>query len=161
MAPNKSEEEINGLVNCYSTMIFRICYCILGNSEDARDAVQETFLKYLTKAPEFNSEEHRKAWLIKVSANISKNMLMFRRRRETANLDDFANVGINDRDYDNFEFIMSLPAKHKIVMTLYYVEGYTSKEIAGILNISEEAVRKRLEKGRKMIKKEIETEEML
>lgn len=161
MAPNKSEEEINGLVNCYSAMIFRICYCILGNSEDARDAVQETFLKYLTKAPEFNSEEHRKAWLIKVSANISKNMLMFRRRREAANLDDFANVGINERDYDNFEFIMSLPAKHKIVMTLYYVEGYTSKEIAGILNISEEAVRKRLEKGRKMIKKEIETEEML
>ena len=148
-------------MNCYSAMIFRICYCILGNSEDARDAVQETFLKYLTKAPEFNSEEHRKAWLIKVSANISKNMLMFRRRREAANLDDFANVGINDRDYDNFEFIMSLPAKHKIVMTLYYVEGYTSKEIAGILNISEEAVRKRLEKGRKMIKKEIETEEML
>ncbi|MBQ9850673.1 MAG: sigma-70 family RNA polymerase sigma factor [Clostridia bacterium] len=161
MAQIKSEEEINGLVNNYGPMIFRICYCILCNSEDAKDAVQETFLKYLTKAPEFNGEEHRKAWLIKVSSNISKNMLMFRLRREAANLEDFADIGISEKDYDDFEFIMSLPAKHKIVMTLYYVEGYTSKEIAEIMNISEEAVRKRLEKGRKMIKKEIETEEML
>ena len=161
MERNNNEEEIKSLVNSYSTMIFRICYCILCNSEDAEDAVQETFLKYLTKAPDFVSEEHRKAWLIKVSANISKNMLMFRRRREAANLDDFANIGISEKDYANFEFIISLPAKHKIVMTLYYVEGYTCKEIAEIMNLSEEAVRKRLEKGRKMIKKEIETEEML
>lgn len=157
---NKTEEEIRELVSKYSSLIFRISYCILCNSADAEDAVQETFLRYLTKAPEFTSEEHRKAWLIKVSANVSKNMLMFRLRRETVNLEDVEDIGIHERDYETFELIMSLPAKHKIVMTLYYVEGYKSKEIAEIIGISEEAVRKRLQKGRELLKNEIEKERL-
>ena len=158
---NKTEEEINELVNKYSSLIFRISYCILCNSEDAEDAVQETFLKYITKAPEFNSEEHRKAWLIRVSANISKNMLMFRLRRETVNIDDIENIGISENDFEIFELIMSLPAKHKIVMTLYYVDGYKSKEIAEIIGISEETVRKRLQKGRELLRIEFEKEKLL
>lgn len=158
---NKTEEEINELVNKYSSLIFRISYCILCNSEDAEDAVQETFLKYITKAPEFNSEEHRKAWLIRVSANISKNMLMFRLRRETVNIDDIENIGISENDFEIFELIMSLPAKHKTVMTLYYVEGYKSKEIAEIIGISEETVRKRLQKGRELLRIEFEKEKLL
>lgn len=158
---NRSEEEIKDVVDRYSSLIFRITYCILCNSADAEDAVQETFLRYITKAPLFNDEEHRKAWLIKVSANISKNMLMFRMKREAVNIDDVENIGIDQSDYETFELIMSLPAKHKIVMTLYYVEGYRSKEIAEIIGISEDAVRKRLQKGRELLKKEIEKEELL
>lgn len=158
---NKSEEEIKELVDKYSSLIFRISYCILCNPEDAEDAVQETLLKYITKAPEFNGEEHRKAWLIKVAANISKNMLMFRLKRETVNLDDIENIGISENDYETFELIMSLPAKHKVVMTLYYVEGYRSAEIAEIIGISEDAVRKRIQKGRELLKKEFEKEKLL
>ncbi|MBQ2694186.1 MAG: sigma-70 family RNA polymerase sigma factor [Clostridia bacterium] len=158
---NKSEEEIKELVDKYSSLIFRISYCILCNPEDAEDAVQETLLKYITKAPEFNGEEHRKAWLIKVAANISKNMLMFRLKRETVNLDDIENIGIGENDYETFELIMSLPAKHKVVMTLYYVEGYRSAEIAEIIGISEDAVRKRIQKGRELLKKEFEKEKLL
>ncbi len=155
---NISEEEIRTLVDKYSPLIFRISYCILCNSADAEDAVQETLLRYITKAPDFNDEEHRKAWLIKVAANISKNMLMFRLRRETVNIEDIENIGIEQNDYEIFELIMNLPAKHKIVLTLYYVEGYKSKEIAEIIGISEEAVRKRLQKGRELLKKEMEKE---
>lgn len=155
---NISEEEIRTLVDKYSPLIFRISYCILCNSADAEDAVQETLLRYITKAPDFNDEEHRKAWLIKVAANISKNMLMFRLRRETVNIEDVENIGIEQNDYEIFELIMNLPAKHKIVLTLYYVEGYKSKEIAEIIGISEEAVRKRLQKGRELLKKEMEKE---
>ena len=151
--PLKSEEEIKELVENYSTLIFRVSYCILGNRDDAEDAVQETLLRYLTKAPEFESEEHRKAWLIKVSANISKNMMLFRLRRETIDIDDVKNIGIQENDYEIFELIMNLPAKYKIVLTLYYIEGYKSKEIAEIIDISEEAVRKRLQKGRELLKK--------
>lgn len=156
-----SESEIKELLEKYSSLIFRISYCILCNRQDAEDAVQETFLKYLTKAPEFNDEEHRKAWLIRVSANISKNMLMFRIRRETINLEDIENIGIAQNDFETFELIMSLPAKYKIVMTLYYVEGYKSKEIAEIIDVNEDAVRKRLQKGRELLKKEFEKEQLL
>ncbi len=155
---SKSEEEIKELVEKYSSLIFRISYCILCNPTDAEDAVQETFLKYMTKAPEFNDEEHKKAWLIKVASNISKNMLMFRLRRETVNIYDIENIGVDRNDYETFEMIMSLPPKLKVVLTLYYVEGYKSKEIAEIIGISEEAVRKRLQKGRDLLRKEIEGE---
>ncbi|MBO5421579.1 MAG: sigma-70 family RNA polymerase sigma factor [Clostridia bacterium] len=157
----KSEEEIKELVDKHSSLIFRIAYCILSNSEDAQDAVQETFLKYITKAPEFNSEEHRKAWLIRVATNISKNMLLFRRKRETVDLSDIENIGINEDDFETFELIMNLPTKYKLVMILYYVEGYLSKEIAEIIGISEDAVRKRLQKGRELLKKEIEKEQSI
>ncbi len=157
----KSEEEVTELVNKYGSLIFRISYCILCNVQDAEDAVQETFLKYLTKSPEFNDEEHRKAWLIKVSANISKNMLMFRLRRETVNIDDIENIGIAQDDYEIFGLIMNLPSKYKVVMTLYYVEGYKSREIAEIIDINEDTVRKRLQKGRELLKKEFEKEQLL
>lgn len=156
---NMSEQEVNELVGEYSSMLFRIAYCILCNRADAQDAVQETFLKYLTKSPEFTGEEHRKAWLIRVCANISKNMLMFRLKRETINIDDMENIGVKETDIAVFEHIMSLPAKYKIVMTLHYVEGYKGKEIAEIINISEDAVRKRLQKGRELLKEKLETEE--
>ena len=155
---NKSESEIKELVEKYTSLIFRVSYCILGNRDDAEDAVQDAFLKYLTKAPEFESEEHRKAWLIRVATNISKNMLMFRIRKETVNLEEVKNIGICENDYETFELIMSLPTKYKVVMTLYYIEGYKSKEIAEIIGIKEEAVRKRLQKGREILRKLFETE---
>ncbi len=159
--PIKTDEEIREIVDKYSSLIFRISYCILANSEDARDAVQETFLKYITKAPEFNSDEHQKAWLIKVATNISKNMLIFRLKRESISLSDVENIGIGEEGCETLELIMNLPTKHKIVMTLYYVEGYQSKEIAEILGIKEDAVRKRLQKGRELLKKEIERTQLL
>lgn len=157
---NKSESEIKELVEKYTSLIFRVSYCILGNRDDAEDAVQDAFLKYLTKAPEFESEEHRKAWLIRVVTNISKNMMMFRIRKETVNIEDVKNIGICENDYETFELIMSLPSKYKVVMTLYYIEGYKSKEIAEIIGIKEEAVRKRLQKGREILRRLFETEEI-
>ncbi len=156
--PNKSDVEIKELVDKYSTLIFRVSYCILGNRDDAEDALQETFLKYLTKAPEFESDEHKKAWLIKVSANISKNMLLFRMRRDAINIDEVKNIGIRENDCELFEMIMNLPAKYKIVMTLHYIEGYKTREISEIIGISNDAVKKRLQKGREILKKIFETE---
>lgn len=157
---NKSENEIKELVETYTSLVFRVSYCILGNRDDAEDAVQDTFLKYLTKAPEFESEEHRKAWLIRVATNISKNMMLFRLRKETVNIEDVKNIGICENDYETFELIMSLPSKYKVVMTLYYIEGYKSKEIAEIIGIKEETVRKRLQKGREILRRLFEMEEI-
>ncbi len=151
-----TEEEIRELVETYGSLIFRISYCILCNRDDAEDAVQETLLKYMTKAPEFNSEEHRKAWLIKVAANISKNIFKLKIRRSTVSLEEVKNIGILESDFETFEMIMNLPKKYKIVLTLHYAEGYKCKEIAEIVGISEDAVKKRLQKGRELLRDEIE-----
>lgn len=150
------KEYVDAVVNKYSDMLFRICYCVLCNKSDAEDALQDTFVKLITKAPDFNDEEHEKAWLIKVATNISKNMVMLRLRRNAVNLEDITEIGVKDEDSEVFEAIMNLPVKYKIPMILFYVEGYKTEEISDIIQISSEAVRKRLQKGRELLKIEFE-----
>lgn len=141
-------------------MLFRICYGILGNKQDAEDALQETFLKYMLKAPLFRDSEHEKAWLIKVATNISKNMCRFNSRHATENLEELRSIGIKDDDRDIFTLIMNLPSKYKIVLDLYYIEGYKANEIAEITNTSPATVRKRLQYGRKLLKNELERNDL-
>lgn len=147
---------IKGLVNKHSNMIFRICYGILCNKDDAEDAMQDTFLKYLTKAPKFESDEHEKAWLIRVATNVSKNMFILRYKRKSIDIDELVDVGVTNEDKYVFEAISELPVKYKIVMMLFYIEGYSVKEVSKIISVSEDAVRKRLQKGREILKLEIE-----
>ena len=148
--------DIKEVIEKYSNMLFRISYCILCNRQDAEDALQDTFFKYITKAPEFKDDEHEKAWLIKVITNISKNMLITRLKRKTVDIEELKHIGVNDTDSGVFSAVMELPVKYKMVMTLYYIEGYTSAQISDMLSISEAAVRKRLQKGRELLKLEME-----
>ncbi len=157
---NNELRHIEYAVEKYSQMLFRICYGILCNKHDAEDALQETFLRYMTKAPLFKDSEHEKAWLIKVATNISKNMARFNSKHAVENLDELRHIGISDDDRDIFELIMRLPAKYKIVLDLYYIEGYKANEIANITNTSPVAVRKRLQYGRKMLKLELERNDL-
>ena len=151
-----SKADIKEVIEKYSNMLFRISYCILCNRQDAEDALQDTFFKYITKAPEFKDDEHEKAWLIKVITNISKNMLITRLKRKTVDIEELKHIGVNDTDSGVFSAVMELPVKYKMVMTLYYIEGYTSAQISDMLSISEAAVRKRLQKGRELLKLEME-----
>ncbi len=156
---NDELRHIEYAVEKYSRMLFRICYGILDNKADAEDALQETFLRYMTKAPQFKDSEHEKAWLIKVATNISKNMVRFNQRHAAANLDELREIGIGDNDRELFDLIMQLPPKYKIVLDLYYIEGYKANEIADITNSSPAAVRKQLQVGRKMLKYALERSE--
>jgi len=157
---NDERRHIEYAVEKYSQMLFRICYSILDNKHDAEDALQETFLKYMTKAPLFEDSEHEKAWLIKVATNISKNMCRFNNRHATENLEELRSIGVSDDDRDIFELIMRLPSKYKIVLDLYYIEGYKANEIAKITGASPVTVRKRLQYGRKLLKSELERNDM-
>ncbi len=157
---NDELRHIEYAVEKYSQMLFRICYSILCNKHDAEDALQETFLKYMTKAPLFKDDDHEKAWLIKVASNISKNMYRFNSRHATVNLSELYEIGICDEDRDVFELIMRLPSKYKIVLDLYYIEGYKANEIARITKTSPVTVRKRLQYGRKMLKSELERDDL-
>ena len=151
-----SKADIKEVIEKYSNMLFRISYCILCNRQDSEDALQDTFFKFITKAPEFKDDEHEKAWLIKVVTNISKNMLVTRLKRKTVDIDELKHIGVDDTDSGVFSAVMELPVKYKMVMTLYYIEGYTSAQISDMLSISEAAVRKRLQKGRELLKLEME-----
>lgn len=153
---NNEYRHIEYAVEKYSDMLFRICLTILSNEADAEDALQETFIRYMTKAPLFRDSDHEKAWLIKVATNVCKNMVRFRSKHAGINLEELKNIGISISDTDVFGQIMRLPSKYKIVLDLYYIEGYKANEISNIIGISPVAVRKRLQCGRKLLKHELE-----
>ena len=152
------QADIEILVGQYADSLFRLCYAILRNCEDAEDAVSETLIKYLEKAPTFIEEEHRKAWLIRVASNTCKDMLRSNRYREHVDLNEVCLFTSEPSDSGVLKALLRLPEKYRTVIYLYYIEGYLSTEIADILNISPVSVRKRLQNGRKKLKLEYRKE---
>ena len=127
---------------------------MLCNEHDASDAVQETFIKYMEHKKEFHDPEHEKAWLLRVNINICKNMMRFYRLHPTTGFDTINLSYQEDKDYELMSALLRLRKQAKEVLILYFIEGYRNKEIAAILGISENAVKKRLERAKKELMKE-------
>ena len=145
-------EEIEAAVKDWGDMLFRLSFTMLGNQADAEDAVSETIIKYIEKAPAFADKEHRKAWLIKVASNNCRDMLRADGRRRWVSLEDVTELCRQERDRDVMYELLNLPPKYRLAVYLHYVAGYKTAEMAGMLGISPAAARKRLEYGRKMLK---------
>ncbi|MBE6771715.1 MAG: sigma-70 family RNA polymerase sigma factor [Ruminococcaceae bacterium] len=133
---------------------------MLQNREDAQDAVQECFLRYITKAPDFTDFEHEKAWLIRVASNICKDMLRWRKHSSFLSLDEIRNISSSEDNAQILGLLVSLEEKYRIIIHLYYVEGYKTDELSAMLGISSATVRKRLQRGRDMLREIYEKEAM-
>ncbi len=155
--PDNNSTRLASAVDRYGNTLLRVALNLLGSREDAEDAVQDTYLQYLRHAPEFRDDEHEKAWLLRVCINLCKNARRDRGRRDHTALDSVVNLipSTDEDDREVLRTVMSLPEKYRIVIYLYYMEGMSSREIAGTLGISEPAVRKRLQKGRELLKLEL------
>lgn len=153
------ETDTERIVDTYGNMLFRICLIILNNASDAEDAVQDTFIKYISKAPSFNDSEHEKAWLITVATNHCKNMRRYNLIRRHLDLNDLQLYCKNEDNYGLLEALMKLPHRQKVVLLLHYVEGYKVEEIANLLSITVSAAKKRLQRGRELLRKYYHGEE--
>jgi len=147
-----TELDIERIVEKYGNMLFRICLVILCNEKDAEDAVQDTLITYLTKSPIFHDSEHEKAWLITVATNRCKNMRRFNFMHKHIDISDLQLYCQDAENYGLLDHLMKLPNKHKTVLLLYYVEGYKVDDIATLLSITASAVKKRLQRGRELIR---------
>lgn len=153
----RTNAEIERVVNEYATMLLRVAYSQLNNRMEAEDTVQEVLLKYMEKAPVFQSEEHEKAWLLRVTINHCKNHLASAWFRKRADLDE----GIPALDNEELEVVSAvaaLPAKYRAVVHLYYFEGYSTKEIAEILHSRPNTVSSRLSRARALLAKALKEE---
>lgn len=142
----------------YGNSLYRLCSVMTGNREDAQDAVQDCFLRYITKAPDFSDYEHEKAWLIRVASNICHDILRSRRRTSFVSLDEIRNLGTSEDNAQILGLLISLEEKYRIVMHLHYVEGYKTDELSALLGISSAAVKKRLQRGREALREIYEKE---
>lgn len=155
----KEELEIQTVFDLYADQIYRLAYLYMHDEADASDIVQDVFLKWMKQDQKFKDEEHRKAWLLRVTHNTCKSRLRLFWRRKRVDLSEIKEVGITDpQSLDLIAHVMTLPDHYKIVIYLYYYEGYKETEIASLLDVNPSTIRSRMARARVMLKDCLEKE---
>lgn len=145
--------EAERLVNTYSDLILRLSYTYLKSTQDAEDICQTVFLKLLASGQVFDSPAHEKAWIVRATANACKDVLRSSFRRRTVGLEVVAETPAPAAPTgDVLEAVMALPENYRDAVYLYYYEGYSVREIAGLLGRSESAVNAHLSRGRQKLR---------
>lgn len=140
------------VVRKYADNVTKACWVHIGNNADADDCFQNTFIKLYTKAPEFNDEDHLKAWLLRVAINECKNCARDNRRRYSA--EPPAPSAPSCGDMSDISWALTLVEfKYRQVLYLYYIERYKVDEIAAILGKNKNTVKTMLSRGRDRLKK--------
>lgn len=154
--------DIAQIYNDNKNSVYRLALTYLHSQDEAEDVCHDVFIKMIEhKSSVFPGKE--RAWLLTVTANECKNRLKFWNRHRKEELSE--NIPVRDsldtentREPDIVEMVLSLSVKERTVIYLYYYEGYSTEEIAGILKITASAVRSRMERARKHLKKKLEGE---
>ncbi len=148
-------EYIEKVISKYSDMVYRIALTRCSTIENAEDVFQEVFMKFSEKKPKFENSEHEKAWFIRVTINLSKNVRNSNWNKKVVSLDE--NMVFNNKEEnDIFSLVSELPKNYKTVIYLSYYEGYKVNEIAKILKMNENTVKTWLFRAREMLKDKLE-----
>ena len=141
------------LVKEYQNRLYIAAFNMCRNTEDAKDVVQDTFLQYYTISKDFESEEHIRAWLFRVAVNRAKDVTKSFWHRNRMSLSDFEETLTFEAPEDGelFDSVMRLPEKYRTVIHFFYYEDMSVKEIADVLQISENNVKTRLSRGRQLL----------
>lgn len=148
-----SLRDFSWVMETYSNMLLRIACHHVKSRTEAEDIVQETFVKLITTHPFLESEEHRKAWLIRVTINLCKNFLKSSRRKEIPLADPYYQMSPDQQEV--LDAVWRLPEKFRDAVYLYYYEGYTVPEISRLLEKKENTVASWLHRARKRLKEEL------
>ena len=150
--------ETQALAETYRDRLFAAAFQVCGNAADAEDAAQEALLRYHISEKQFESEQHIRAWLLRVAINCAKNASRSFFRRNTVPLEDY----MDSLEFDSgesreiFREVMNLPETYRLVIHLYYYEDYSVAEIGRILGLTESNVKLRLSRGRQLLKKALQ-----
>lgn len=148
------KQAVNELMERYRDNLFAVAFNVCKNAADADDIVQETFLQYYVAKKEFDSEEHIRAWLLRVAINKAKNVNHSFWRQNKVPLEEYMETLAFESPQEEtlFETVMKLPEKYRIIIHLYYYEEYSVLEIAKLMKLTQSNVKVRLSRGRKLLK---------
>lgn len=157
----RTDKELTDLYERQIDTVYRLCYTLLRSVPDAEDAAQTVFVKLMEGGVCFENPAHERAWLITTAKNHCLDLLRHWWKRKRVDLEALPETGAPDQtgDRELLEQLLSLPAKYKLVLYLYYYEGYSSAEIAGLLGLNDNTVRTRLRTGRRKLKISLEGEQ--
>lgn len=166
--PNLPKEVTDEVVRYYSPMVYRIALTKTQSSHDADDIFQEVFMKLCMNTKPFDSEEHRKAWLIKVTINCCNSHFTAPWRKNVDSLEDAILSQIPDETSEECDLadgpdvyaqVLKLPQNMREVVLLYYYEEMSIREISTVLQTSEVNVKKRLSRARQKLRLELGVED--
>ncbi len=154
------------IYDLYFDTVYKVCFLYMKNHADAQDLTQETFCQMLRKPFHYESDEKAKAWLIVSASNLCKNQLKKWWMRKIVSYDDSIGdslAGLDDLAgtqgevlNEIYQTVMGLDKKYAIPTYLYYYEGYTTAEIANLLEVNQSTIQTRLAKARKLLRLEFD-----
>ena len=146
---------IEKMIEEYADMVYRIALTRCQNVENAEDIFQEVFMKFSEKNIKFESKEHEKSWLIRVTINLTKNMKGSAWNRRVVSLDE--NIEFNTKEENEiYSIVCDLPQNYRTVIYLLYYEGYKVNEISKLMRKPEGTIKTWLFRAREMLKEKIE-----
>ena len=158
----RSEEEASRAIERYGNTVRRLCMMNLKNHADTEDIFQTVFLKYVLSSVSFESDEHEKAWLIRVTINACKDLLKSFFRSRTVSLDQLLDqpAPMPPDHREVLEAVLALPQKYRDVVYLHYYEGYTAPEIGKILGKNANTVYTLLTRARQLLRDRLGGEDL-
>lgn len=148
-----TNERFTELAKAHMDTVFRVAFSYMKSRADADDVTQNVLMKLYRYEGDFQSESHIRNWLIRVTINECKSALRSPWRR-TEDIEDYANtLALPTQEHrELFEAVMALPKKYRVAIYLFYYEGYTTRELGGMLGAPEATVRTWLARGREKLK---------
>ncbi len=150
------KEQLGQLILASQDTLYHVAKTLLVSDADCADAIQETIVKAFTKLHTLRQDSHAKTWLVRILINECYTFM--RRAKRVVSLEEWQceEVAGEGEDYsDLYEAVRRLPPETRICITLYYLEGYSVKETANMLEITESAVKNRLARARKQMRREL------
>lgn len=140
--------------------VYRLAMVLMGNISDAEDVTQTVFLKAWEKKPDFRDADHEIAWILTTTRNQCKDIHKSFYRRKRADLENAPEPQVTletQMDSEIWEALQSLTEKYRMVLYLYYYEGYSVRELSVILGRRESTLQTQLATGRKQMKSLLES----
>ncbi len=152
-----TRDKVEQAYDRHADVLYRLALSHLGSREDAEDAVQDVFAKYIAAAPEFPDAEQERAWLIRVTVNRSLDLLRKRKHRSHVPLEELEEVlpaeeAPQDAAAELWETLRRIPEKFRAAIVLHHLEGCSVEQTARALGVSVSAVKMRLSRGRDALK---------
>lgn len=150
------KEQLGKLIITSEDTLYHVAKTLLHSDADCADAIQEAIVKAFTNLHTLRKDSYAKTWLVRIVIN--ECYAIMRKQKNIVSLEEYQNQeAVWREDYSElYEAIRKLPEDTKICVTLYYLEGYSVKETAKILEVTESAVKNRLARARAKLRDELE-----
>ena len=151
---HRPKPDVEGAYRRNADAMYRVALARLANDADAQDTVQDVFLNYMTTAPQFESNDHERAWFLKATMNRCYDLIRKNQIRVAIPLEEALGVAAQDHTgvTELMEMLMQIPEIYQETVILHCLEGYSLEETAKLLDISLSAAKMRLSRAREALK---------